>query len=282
MDIVKQTEKELVLKDKLWLLLFIVFPCIAGPLFISLITLSEMGLSEMGAVIKASCQRVEPTQVNCQINSSKYFGLIKDSSTSLTRVTETKLNSRKKKDSDGDTYFDYFVTLVSQTGKEVVSLQNNSYPQEIMEMVVKINTFINYSTEPSLLIHYDLRWKWRNLVFLAFHIAFIGMGIFIAYPAFYLQTLILTKRERQLTYKVFSLLGIKTKRYSFAQIQEFILESDTDFDGDKLYRLKVVLPPENHQREINLISDSDIEKVKKLANGVADFIEIPYKEVSNE
>ena len=61
-------------------------------------------------------------------------------------------------------------------------------------------------------------------------------------------------------------------------------ESDTDSDGDKSYRLKLVLPAENrnHQREISLRYDSEIEKVKKLANVVADFIEIPYQKVSNK
>ncbi|NET24154.1 hypothetical protein [Okeania sp. SIO1I7] len=94
----------------------------------------------------------------------------------------------------------------------------------------------------------------------------------------------LNKSERQLTYKVFSLLGSKTKHYSFAQIQELILKSYTNSDEDKSYDLKVVLPAENrnHQRKISLIYDSDIEKVKKLANVVSDFIEIPYQEVSNE
>ncbi|NEP77986.1 MAG: hypothetical protein F6K39_07240 [Okeania sp. SIO3B3] len=279
MEIVQQTEKEIVLKDKLsshlFELLFLV-PFIAGPLFFISIILSQMG------VIKASCQRVEPTQVNCQVNKSKYLGLIPGYSTSLTRVKEAKLNSQEKKNSDGDTYFDYFVTLVSQTEKEVVSWWDNH--QEMMEMVVKINTFINYSTESSLLIQYDRRWKWINLPFLAFPIIFLAAVISSAYPSSYLQTLILNKSERQLTYKVFSLLGIKTKHYSFAQIKELILENDTDIDGDKFYRLKVVLPSENqnNQLKITLIFDSDIEKVKKPANIVADFIEIPYQDLSNK
>ncbi|MDY7002547.1 MAG: hypothetical protein SWX82_00870 [Cyanobacteriota bacterium] len=284
MEIVKQTEKELVLKDSLSsrfvASLLFVFPWIGIPLFFASAILSEMG------VIKASCQRVEPTQVNCQVNKSKYLGLIQGYSTSLNRVKEAKFNSQN--DSDGS---NYFVTLVTQTGKEVVSLPDNSYtngvkgyPQEMNQMATKINTFINNSTDPSLLIQYDLRWKEENLISLAVCIPFIGIGILLLYPAFYLETLILNKRERQLTYKVFSLLGTKTKHYSFAQIKELILESDTDSDGDKSYRLKLVLPAEsqNHQLKITIISDSRIEEVKKPANVVADFIEIPYQEVSNE
>ncbi|NEP05623.1 MAG: hypothetical protein F6K25_20905 [Okeania sp. SIO2G4] len=47
-------------------------------------------------------------------------------------------------------------------------------------------------------------------------------------------------------------MGTKTKHYSFAQIKELILESRTDSDGDKSYRLELVLPAENrnHQLEI--------------------------------
>ncbi|GGA26315.1 hypothetical protein CYANOKiyG1_42270 [Okeania sp. KiyG1] len=258
-------------------------------------------------VISVSCQRVEPTQVNCQVNHSEYLGLTQGSSTSLTRVTEAKFNSRKKKNSDGETYFDYFVTLVTQKGKEVVSWQGNSYingvkgyPQEMNEMVAKINTFINNSTQPSLLIQYDLRWKLENLLFLPICIIFLGTGVLLLYILLYLKIMTLNKSERRLTYKIYSLLGIKTKHYSFAQIQALILESYTDSDGDTSYSLKVVLPAnnqndwweiplilpaenQNDQWKIPLIlHDSDIYKVKKLANVVSDFIDKPYKEQSNK
>ncbi|GGA26322.1 hypothetical protein [Okeania sp. KiyG1] len=258
MEIVKCTGKEIVLKDELSTRfaasLVFVFPWIGIPLLISLIILSEMG------VIKASCQRVEPTQVNCQVNSSKYLGLIQGSSTSLTRVKEAKFNSQN--DSDGS---NYFVTLVTQTGKEVVSWQGNSY-QEMNQMVAKINTFINNSNDPSLLIQYDLRWKEKNLVNLAICIPFIAIGILLLYAVFYLKTLILNKSERQLTYKVFSLLGSKTKHYSFAQIQKLILESYTNSDEDenKSYRLELVLPGENlnHQLKITLKYHDNIKELK--------------------
>ncbi|NEP77985.1 MAG: hypothetical protein F6K39_07235, partial [Okeania sp. SIO3B3] len=120
---VKQTEKKLFFKNTLsyGFTFFLAFPWIGISLLVSLAVLWEMG------VISASCQRVEPTQVNCQVNNSKYLGLTQGSSTSLTRVTEAKFNSRKSRDSDGKTNFDYFVTLVTQTGKEVVSWQGNSY-----------------------------------------------------------------------------------------------------------------------------------------------------------
>ncbi|GGA26331.1 hypothetical protein [Okeania sp. KiyG1] len=286
MEIVQQNEKELVLKDKLWILLFFVFPSIGIPVFTP-----PMIVLQKDLVIKASCQRVEPTQVNCQVDSSKYFGLIKDSSTSLTRVTEAKFNSQKKKDRNGDTYFDYFVTLVSQTGKEVVSLQGNSYidgfkgnPQKMNQIVAEINTFINNSTKPSLFIHYDLRFKWKNLLPLAISITFIAIGILIV-AVLYLRTLILNKSERQLTYEESSLLNTYTKHYSFVQIKELIIDIYTDSDGDKFCSLKIVLvlPAENqnHQREVTLIKGFDIEKVKNLANTVADLIEIPYQELSN-
>ncbi|NEP82413.1 MAG: hypothetical protein F6K39_32240 [Okeania sp. SIO3B3] len=170
-------------------------------------------------------------------------------------------------------------------------------------MVAKINTFINNSTESSLLIQYDLRWKWKNLLPLAISIIFLGIGILILYAVFYLETLTLNKSKRQLTYKVFYLFGTETKHYSFDQIQELILYSYIDSDGDKSYSLKVALPAENQndRRKIPLmfailptenqndrwkipliLNDSDIEKVKKLANVVSDFIEKPYQELSNK
>ncbi|NEO56981.1 MAG: hypothetical protein F6K54_30265 [Okeania sp. SIO3B5] len=292
MEIVKYTGKEIVLKDELFThvatsLLF-VFPWIGIPLFISLIILSEMG------IISVSCQRVEPTQVNCQVNNSKYLGLTQGSSTSLTRVKEAKFNSQNSSDSSN-----YFVTLVTQKGKEVVSWQSNlsftnvkGYPQEMNQMVAKINTFINNSTEPSLLIQYDLRWKWQNLLPLTICIIFLGIGILILYAVFslkiliYLKTLILNKSERQLTYKVFYLFGTETKHYSFAHIQKLILESYTNSDEDenKSYRLELVLPGENlnHQLKITLKYNDNIKRIKKSATMFSDFIEIPYQDLSNK
>ena len=278
MEIVNSTRKELVLKDELYprfgCLLFFVFPSVGISLLFSLLSLWQM------RVISVSCQRVEPTQVNCQVNNSKYLGLIKDSSISLNQLTEAKFNYPS-------------VTLVTQRGKEV-SWQSHSY-QEMIEMVIKINKFINYSTEPSLLIQYDLRWKKENLIPLAICITILGIGVLpllytvlLLYGFFYLQTLILNKSERQLTYKVFSLLGIKSKHYSFAQIQELILESYTnkDEDGDEYtsYSFKVVLPRKNRNNpfEITLMSNSDIAKVKETANTVSNFIDIPYQELSNK
>ena len=105
----------------------------------------------------------------------------------------------------------------------------------MIEMVAKINTFINNSTESSLLIQYDLRWKKESLVLLALMIVLLSNGIFLLGITFYPETLIVNKGKQQLTHKVFSLLGTKSKHYSFAQIQELILESYTnkDEDGDE-------------------------------------------------
>ncbi|MEM1168211.1 MAG: hypothetical protein AAGJ08_03760 [Cyanobacteria bacterium P01_H01_bin.35] len=54
------------------------------------------------------------------------------------------------------------------------------------------------------------------------------------------EPVIFNNSERKLTYK--SLLGTKTKHYSFAQIKELILDSDRDSNGDQWYSFKVVLP----------------------------------------
>ncbi|NET41611.1 hypothetical protein [Okeania sp. SIO2B3] len=285
MEVVQETEKEIIFQDRSsfgCVFLFLVFPFVLRSLGLSLLILSEMG------VIKVSCQRVEPTQVNCQVNSSKYLGLIQGSSNSLTRVTEAKFNSQN--DSYGS---NYFVTLVTQTGKEVVSWQGNSYtngvkgyPQEMNEMVEKINTFIKNSTEPSLLIQYDIRWKWKNLMSLALNITFIGIAVLLLGKPYYLKIITLNKSEGQLTYKISSLLGLytKTKHYSFAQIKELILDSDTNSDGDKFYSLELVLPAENqnNQLKVPLRKYYDIERSKKAATILSDFIEIPYQDLSNE
>lgn len=285
LEIVKQTEKELVLKSKFFYgcFVFFVFLPIGMPLFMNLaIILWEMG------VIRVSCQRVEPTQVNCQVNQSRYLGLTQDASTSLTQVTEAKFNFQNSQDSDGNTQLDYFMTLLTQKGKEIVAWQGASsfngvkgYPQEMNEMARKISTFINNSTESSLVIQYDLRWKKENLISLVIT-PFLGIGILLLYMSCR-ETVIFSKSDQRLNYKTFSSsAGIKIKNCSFAQIKELIIESDTDSDENTYYSLKLVLPAKNNLSKVTLISDSDIEKVRKLANIVGNFIEIPYQELSNK
>jgi len=162
MEIVKYTGKELVLKDELYprfgCLLFFVFPWVGISLLFSLTTLQQMG------VISISCQRVELTQINCQVNNSKYLGLIKDSSTFLSQVIEAKFNYPS-------------VTLITPRGKEV-SWQGYSY-SEMSGMAIEINVFLNSSTKPFLLTQYDLRWKQENLIPLAICIIFLGIGVLL-------------------------------------------------------------------------------------------------------
>ncbi|NER05836.1 MAG: hypothetical protein F6K17_26205 [Okeania sp. SIO3C4] len=290
MEIVKCTGKEIVFQDRssfgCAFFFFFLVPLVGKSLVLGSLILSEMG------VISVSCQRIEPTQVNCQVNNSKYLGLIQDSST-LTRVTEAKFHSQKNQDSDGNTNFYYVVALVTQTGKRVVIWRGNSYthgvksyPQKMNQMVAKVNTFIKNSTEPSLLIQYDLRWKWKHLMFLALDITLIGIAVLLLGKPYYLKIITLNKSERQLTYKISSLLGLsnETKHYSFAQIKELILDSDTDSDGDKRYSLELVLPAENrnNQFKVPLRKYYDIERSKKAATILSDFIDKPYQDLSNE
>ncbi|NET15926.1 MAG: hypothetical protein F6K08_25435 [Okeania sp. SIO1H6] len=44
-------------------------------------------------IISILFQRVEPTQINCQVNRSEYLGLIQGFSTSLNQVTVASLRN---------------------------------------------------------------------------------------------------------------------------------------------------------------------------------------------
>lgn len=151
--------------------------------------------SDLGTVTTLSCERIEPTQINCRRSESVFFGLIPQKPASLLRVTAAKSNSEIIKTNKGKRRGKInanYVILFSQQGK--ITVFNNTMNvardgREMEALTGQINAFIN-SSEPSLIIKRDLRLDWeRNIV--SFILLFVWSLVFCFLGFMWLWLLIL-------------------------------------------------------------------------------------------
>ncbi|MGB3510189.1 MAG: hypothetical protein WBA93_13320 [Microcoleaceae cyanobacterium] len=155
------------------------------PLLMALQFFSQTGITTL------SCQQTKLTQVQCEVNRSKYLGLIEQPPTYLTKVKSAKFDYQNSKDSSGESTVDYLVTLVNQNDKEVIIFQDLMFingvrgnMEEMEAIAQEINRFINNPTQSFLTISRDLRWRSENLVPFSIVILFITLGIFLCLRKF--------------------------------------------------------------------------------------------------
>lgn len=155
------------------------------PLLMALKFFSQTGVTTL------SCQQTKVTKVQCEVNRSKYLGLIKQPPTYLTKIKSAKFDYQNSKDSSGESNVDYFVALVNQYDKEFVIFQDLMFingvrgnMEEMEAIAQEINRFINNPTQLSLTISRDLRWRWLNIVPFSIVILFVTLGIFVTLRKF--------------------------------------------------------------------------------------------------
>lgn len=158
---------------------------IAIPLFMALQFFRETGVTTV------SCQQTTVTYVECEMNKSKYFGLMPQPSTNLTQIKSAKFEQKNTRDRNGESTVDYFVTLVNSNERKFVIFQDLMFVngvrgnmREMNAIAEKINHFINDPTQSSLTISRDLRWRSENLVPLSIVILFVSISIFLSLRKF--------------------------------------------------------------------------------------------------
>lgn len=166
--------------------ILLVLVLVGIPLLMALRFFSEIGVTTL------VCEKVELTQVRCEVNQSKYLGLIQQPPSYLTQVKLAKFDYQNSQNSSGESTVDYFVELVNANEQEFVVFQDLIFVNDVrgdageMEAIAQeINRFINNPTESSLIISRDLRWRWVNLVPLSIVLVFFGVGIFFVISHFY-------------------------------------------------------------------------------------------------
>ena len=133
--------------------------CLALCLFIYIINfLMFTFISDLGTVTTLSCERVKPTQVNCEKTRSLLFGLVPQPSSSMFMVTEAIVNSESttlRKRVRKSQIVNNSVILVTKYDGEFPAfydlVSHESDEREMKVLATRINTFIQ-SNQPSLIV----------------------------------------------------------------------------------------------------------------------------------
>ncbi len=168
---------------RLSMLLVVVLAAI--PLLMSLQFFSSAGVTTL------SCQQTKITPIECEVNRSKYLGLIKQSPTYLTEIKSAKFDYKNTPDPNGEFTVDYFVALVNSNEQEFVIFQDLIFinnvrgnMEEMEAIAEKINRFIKDPSQSSFTLSRDLRWRSENLVPLSIVILFLCLIIFLGLRKF--------------------------------------------------------------------------------------------------
>ncbi|NEP45137.1 MAG: hypothetical protein F6K35_40335, partial [Okeania sp. SIO2H7] len=234
-------------------------------------------------VIKLSCKRVEPTQIDCQKSESKLLGLIEQSSSSLKRIENAKYNSETYTDSDGDTYKKYWVSVISQ-GQQVTVFRGSS--RKMNAIATKIDRFVN-SNEPLLVVRQVVAQQGilPHLGILIFSLLFATSVCFLAISILLVAgvpTFSFDKTSQTLSYENKKSLGITTRCHPFRDIEKVEIEEYIDDeDNRKSYGLKLLLPSVSATYHLMSAGENGLSEVQKMAEKLSKFLEIPISNKSS-
>lgn len=230
-------------------------------------------------VVNINCERVEITQVNCQVKRSHFAGLKMESLQPFNNVIKVQFEQIKGVDSDEQNTLDnkiilenkYEEKLLIEDSMFVNGVKGNEREMRLLES--QMQNFLN-SQDIYLTVNYDNRWHLSNLAIFLFLSVFIVIGgVFFIRDIISLgyEKIIFDKSTSQLYFEKRNLLGKKNENHSLKQVTSIMIEVDKDSDGDEIYYLIV---PVDNQKQYQLDRDSQIEMIQANANRIANFLEI--------
>ena len=279
MKIIKETSSKLVLRARFFsgFLLFWALGFGGIPLLMLVLFFFNTGVTTL------SCQRVEPTLVNCERKESKLLGSIEWPTSSLKKVKTAKYNSQSYTDSDGDIQQEYWVSVIANNReisvfREFMSVNGvKGNAREMNAIATKINRFLS-SNEQLLIVRQDRRWRFANLFIFLFLLLFVAIAIVVLNFTLQVQTFTFEKKSQLLRYKRISLLGIKTRCHNFRNIA-IEIEEYRDSDDDKWYKLNLLLPSASSNYLLIMSGEKGLPEVQKMAGKLSEFIGV---EISNK
>lgn len=230
MKIVEQTPTKIRLKaNNLGLPLFLTL--FGLPFFLVGLAVSLF----LGKLTQLKCNRLEPTQVACQLVSS---GILNTRTTEIPVGALQGAEIETSRDSDGDAT--YRVALITRQGRLPLT---DSYSAGLgtnhQQNVNQINAFLSRADQENLVIQQDDRW-----------LAFIFGGIFMLVGggvtaggllAQFLSACIIDKTAGQLYLERKNSFRTKRKEYPLHEIQAVEAVEGRDSDGDPTYATYLIL-----------------------------------------
>ncbi|GEM_PF-3889648 len=193
---------------------------ISTAIFLILLIIFLLGQSKFVTVTRIQCNRVEADQVNCNVTPLDWRDSPQEAPTVLTKVTDTKIAEAKQKDSDGDAYTTYSVTLQSKSGEFVLASSERN-PYQELEVASQINTFVK-STSPFMSATVDNRAKLvvRLLPALLIGILFACTGFYMSLAFSTIQTYIFAQTSGELLVETKNFLKTRNDKYVLKDIAQ--------------------------------------------------------------
>ncbi|GEM_PF-3626208 len=272
MKIIKQTFQELVLKKNHSVSFFFLFGLFFGGL--PLIMLFSI-LYNIGPVT-VQCQRIEPTHIDCEINSSKLLGFVSHAPIQISQVKKADYQTRQHTDSEGDTLTDHEVVITYKKYNTFLLQSDSMYingdkgdAEQMRSFADELTRFLGNTEKISW--HSRLS-NWMNLFLILIFIPFLaiggGMMIYSILNAGS-EKFTFDKIARNFYYQNTSRLKKEDTVIPIADIDKLVLEESKDSDGDTTLTLFLTF---KHNRKYELDSGLHEIKIKELANAVKDFL----------
>lgn len=215
----------------------------------------------LGQLTTLLCQRLEPTQVACELTSSSLLGeRMLSIPTGELQSAEVEVNE----DSDGDTYR---VVLVTKNSRIPLSDVYSSGERGKRTRANQINAFISNPEQMSLRIQQDHRWFAYSLggIF-----AVVGGGIILSSLMWKIQTSCLfDKGSGRMYLKQQNIFTSEMREQMLPEILEARVIEGTDSDGDKNYATKLLLRAGEH---IPLQISGSASAHYKIAQSINQFL----------
>jgi hypothetical protein len=279
MNIVKKTSDRLLLQENriigyVSLLAFLTPFLVAG--LIPLIGI----LASLPRYQTLKCNRIEPTQVNCQVQ--KHIVGIKSQDKTFTQVTGTEVIEQEESNDDG-TYKVYQIKLYTKTQSsnfgeattdevetKAITKQINTFlanPQQQTFQVIKVDQSLGKAVEMIAFF----------LVFAIFWNGMIYLFIWGIFSSACVESWDFDKTQNQLAITQWFLIKRKTKKYSLlGQISLKIDDSQNDSDNDTLHKLNLIL---NSGEKVIWDFGTNKTKTEKLGNEIAQFLNLKLGKV---
>ncbi len=223
-------------------------------------------------VSKISCDRINPTQVNCQVVQTNILGLGQSQNLDYQFVIGAKLNPTNR-----TTVNFSFVTRLGE--KE--PLNTNSSVLSVSEIVDPINTFIkskqksfNYTADNSFNNGNSI--SYLSLGFLALSV-FFGLALLwsaLSEP-FKHDEILLEKLESKFQHTQKSIFGSKINQYQFTDIAKIDVVYSTNSYQDLFFDPRITM---RSGQKYMLETMRDRQAAIDLANGLNRFVYLPEEE----
>ncbi|WP_017294794.1 hypothetical protein [Geminocystis herdmanii] len=283
MKIIKHDSRQLIVETKIGFNFFLlIWGVFFGGIPLFILTAFFAGLG----VINIDCEKVEINNINCQVERTKFAGLKIENLQSFNNLIKVQFEQIKGVDSDGQRTINNTIILENKYGEQLLIedamfINGVKGKEKKMRLITsKLQNFLN-SQDIYLIVNYDNRWRWANLVIFLFLSVFIFIGctvlimdiISIGYEKF-----IFDKSTSKFSFEKVNLLEKKHENYRLQHINSIIIEVDKDSDGDKVYSLIVSI---NNKTEYKLDRavplcdrNSQLAMIQANADEIANFLNV--------